>query len=78
MATLGPNVELLIRDCFSLTRSEARLAASLARSGTLEETLGDLSITRNTAKTHLRRIFTKTATRNQVELVRLIAALQSV
>ena len=76
--TINPQVESLIRDCFELTRSEARLAITLATVGTLEETLARLAITRNTAKTHLRRIFDKTATRNQVELVRLIATLQAV
>lgn len=77
VSNLDPQIEALVRDCFELTPSEARLAITLANAGTLEETLVRLAITRNTAKTHLRRIFDKTATRNQVELVRLISALQA-
>ena len=58
-----------LRSHFGLTASEARVAMLLAGGATLKE-IGDLlSVTRNTLKTHLRRIFLKTDTKRQAELV---------
>jgi len=55
-----------------LTPAEARLAADLADGLTLEESAERSSTQVATARTHLKRIFAKTRTRRQSELVRLL------
>jgi DNA-binding NarL/FixJ family response regulator len=62
----------LLTSLYGLTVAEARLAARLARNQTLEESAGALEITLNTARTHLKRIFTKTRTHRQSELIHRI------
>ncbi len=57
---------------FELTEGEARLARSLAEGKRLEEAAGDAGITISSARTYLKRIFSKTGTGRQAELVRLI------
>ena len=57
---------------YDLTPAEARLAAALAEGESLEEAAELLGITRNTARTHLKRIFAKTGTNRQGALVRLL------
>lgn len=58
---------------YGLTKMEARLATHLARG----ETLGDYcvanAVTANTARTHLKRVFEKTGTRRQAQLVSLLS-----
>lgn len=51
------------------------LAARLFEGKSLEQVAGELAITYETARTHLRRIFSKTGTSRQAELVLLIARL---
>lgn len=61
-----------------LTRTEAAWATFLAReSATVREAADHFGVTVNTAKTHLKRIFDKTNTRRQSDLVRLILGQQS-
>jgi len=62
------------RQIYGLTRAEARLAEQLARGETLVDAGQQLSISHNTARTHLRRIFEKTSTRHQGDLIRLLLA----
>jgi DNA-binding CsgD family transcriptional regulator len=62
------NVSLLIK-LYGLTRGEAALAASLMRGKSIEEAAGELFISPHTARTHLKRIFMKTDTHRQTELV---------
>jgi len=57
---------------YGLTKAEARLVEALARGGGLELVAAGLGITRETARTHLRRVFSKTNTHRQSELVRLV------
>lgn len=54
---------------YGLTRGEATLAAKLVQGKTIEEAAGDLFISEHTARTHLKRIFMKTDTHRQPELV---------
>ncbi|WP_431024945.1 helix-turn-helix transcriptional regulator [Halomonas sp. H5] len=72
----------VIRQLYGLTPSETALAAQLVDGFTLEETAENLGIKRNTARAHLRSIFSKTGVTRQTELVRLllnsVAALSSV
>ena len=58
-----------------LTSREASLAEPLARDVTLTNAAATLGITRENARVHLKRIFSKTETRRQAELVSLILRL---
>ncbi|HTS35614.1 MAG TPA: helix-turn-helix transcriptional regulator [Candidatus Solibacter sp.] len=65
---LDVNVPMLSR-LYGLTRGEAALAASLMRGKSIEEAADELFISPHTARTHLKRIFMKTDTHRQTELV---------
>ncbi|HET7214470.1 MAG TPA: helix-turn-helix transcriptional regulator [Terriglobia bacterium] len=67
-------VEPVIAGLYGLTPAESRLAAMLMWGKSLNEVSGELQITRETARTHLRNIFAKTQTNRQSELVRLLVA----
>lgn len=58
---------------YDLSRSEVRLCDALLGGRTLPEAAELLAISRNTAKTHLARIFDKTGVRSQNALMRLLA-----
>lgn len=74
-AQIHETVEAILQAEFGLSQSEARLAHQLAVTGSVAETIELLDITRNTMKTHLRRIFDKTGTHTQLELVQLVHRL---
>ena len=59
------------QELFQLTAAESMLAIQLANGLSLEEAAEALNIRRNTARAHLRSIFSKTGVRRQTELVRL-------
>ena len=59
----------LLRSHFGLTPSEARLALHLVAGETLRSAEVKLSISYETARTHLKNIFSKTGTCRQAELV---------
>lgn len=63
-----------LMDLFALTRSEARLALNLTRGRTIAETATDLNLTVETARIYSKRVYSKTGTRGQVDLVRLVLA----
>jgi DNA-binding CsgD family transcriptional regulator/PAS domain-containing protein len=58
---------------YHLTNTEARLAAHLAAGGSLEDYCSANTVTANTARTHLKRVFEKTGTRRQAQLVSLLS-----
>ena len=58
------------------TRAEAQVGAALARGGCLAEIATELGISVTTARTHVARIFLKTGTRQQSQLVALVASVQ--
>lgn len=60
------------KQLFNLTPAETALAMELANGLSLEEAAEALSIRRNTARAHLRSIFSKTGVRRQTELVRIM------
>jgi DNA-binding CsgD family transcriptional regulator len=68
------STDVLIQ-AYKLTRKEATLAAKLFEGKSLEQASRELAITYETARTHLRRIFGKTGTSRQAELILLIARL---
>ncbi|NQD73583.1 LuxR C-terminal-related transcriptional regulator [Pseudomonas sp. CM27] len=64
--------EVVTKQLFNLTRAETALAMELANGLSLEEAAEVLNIRRNTARAHLRSIFSKTGVRRQTELVRIL------
>ena len=62
----------LLQCHFSLTPAEARLALHLVAGETLRSAAVKLSVTYETARTHLKNIFNKTGTCRQAELVIVI------
>lgn len=67
-----------IMDAYGLTHAEARVALAACSGNTVLETAQSLRLSPNTIKTHLRRVFAKTATGRQAELAGLIAAIGTV
>jgi DNA-binding CsgD family transcriptional regulator len=67
--------DCLIREAFGLTAAEARLAATLASGEDLRKAAERLGVTRETARGHLKSIFSKTEVNRQSELTALIARL---
>ena len=69
-----PPAELL-RQRFGLTRAEAALALEIVRGEGVQAAADRLHVSQSTARTHLVRVFSKTGTRRQAELVRLLLDL---
>jgi DNA-binding CsgD family transcriptional regulator len=62
----------LLQSTYDLTASEVRICALLANNESVESISTKLGITPNTARTHIKRIFSKTGAVRQSELVKLI------
>ena len=62
-----------LKAAYGLSRAEVGLCAALLEGKSLLDAANALDISRNTAKTHLARIFDKTGVRSQAALVRLLA-----
>lgn len=65
-----------IRTLFELTPAEAALAAALAAGYSLKDAAASSSITVKTSRTYLERIFAKTRTRQQSQLVALLKSTE--
>lgn len=65
----------LLHRLFGITAAECRLAEALLEGSTLTAMAHRLGISENTAHTHLKRLFEKTDTNRQAELVRLLMGL---
>ena len=61
---------------YRLTKAESRLTQLLVDGHALFEAAGKLDITRNTARTHMRNIYSKIGTNRQAELIRLHGRLR--
>jgi DNA-binding CsgD family transcriptional regulator len=59
---------------YGLTQAEARVALAAADGAMNSEIARKLRVSRNTIKTHLRRVYDKMGIRRQAELVRVLAA----
>ena len=70
--------DTLLRDLFSLTRSEIALAEKLANGMTLTEASEVAGVGRETVRTHLKSVLRKTGTRRQSELTALLTGLSMV
>ena len=71
-APLDGSIEQHLRELYSLTAGEARLASWLLQGNSVDEAAAELGITKNTARAYLKRIYNKTGVRRQPELVRLL------
>jgi len=70
---LAPDVESeFVRQIFDLTPAEAAVTRRLTAGLSLEDAASSLDISRNTARAHLRSIFSKSGITRQTELVRLV------
>jgi DNA-binding CsgD family transcriptional regulator/PAS domain-containing protein len=67
----------IIKNAFKLTPAEIRVMLSIVELGGVPDCAKSLDVAETTVKTHLRRIFTKTDTRRQADLVKLVAAFSS-
>jgi DNA-binding CsgD family transcriptional regulator len=65
-------VPAVLRATYGLTRAEVRLCEALLAGLSLAEAATALNVSRNTAKTHLARVFDKTGIRSQMALLRLL------
>lgn len=72
---VGGDVSDAMAIAFDLTPTETRLVNFLLNGNSLKQTASLLSISGNTAKTHLRNVFGKTGASRQADLARLAATL---
>ena len=66
-----------LREKFGLTPAEANFAVEILKGDGIQAAADRLSISRATARTHLARIFDKTGTRRQAELVGVLLSIKS-
>jgi len=69
----APPAPEVIAKLYGLTPSELRVLLTLFETGGVSNIAETLGISEATAKTHLRRLFTKTGTQRQTDLVKLVA-----
>jgi DNA-binding CsgD family transcriptional regulator len=70
--------ENLLQRAYDLTASEARVCSFLANGESVEDVSERLRISPNTARTHIKRIFSKTGSTRQAQLVKLILTTAAV
>jgi len=70
--------ETTLRTLFDLTHAEQKLAKLILEGYRLDEAAKHLGISINTARTHMKRIYAKTNTERQTDLVRLFLTSPSV
>lgn len=68
----GPHTEDVLKQLFGLTSTEAKLSLAIADGQTPSEVADALGRSVETVRTHLKRVFEKTSTTRQAELVRLV------
>jgi DNA-binding CsgD family transcriptional regulator/PAS domain-containing protein len=64
--------EVILMRLYGLTPSEAKVAALIVRGTTARHVSSNLNVSYNTVKSHLKRVFAKTGTKGQGDLIRLI------
>src|SRR5262249_32852572 len=68
-----PSMPEVIGKLYDLTPSELRVLLAVFQSAGVADLAASLGISEATAKTHLGRVFTKTGTKRQADLVKLVA-----
>ncbi len=66
-----PSAEAISR-LFGLTRAEARIVHELVKGASMDEAAENAGVTVSTARTYLKQVFSKTDTKRQAELVKLV------
>ncbi len=66
-----PSAEAISR-LFGLTRAEARIVHELVKGASMDEAAENAGVTVSTARTYLKQAFSKTNTKRQAELVKLV------
>lgn len=61
-----------ISQLFGLTRAEARIVHELVKGASMDEAADNAGVTVSTARTYLKQVFSKTDTKRQAELVKLV------
>jgi DNA-binding CsgD family transcriptional regulator len=64
-------------DLYRLTAAELRVLMAIVDIGGVPEVAPMLGISETTVKTHLQRVFEKTGTNRQADLVKLVAGFMS-
>ena len=72
-----PSPQELIVKLYKLTPSELRVLLAIVQVGSTAEVAETLGIAETTVKTHLHRLFAKTGSKRQSDLVRLVAGYAS-
>ena len=72
-----PPHQQVLATLYDLTPTEARVMSLLGAGLTANAAALELGVTQNTVKTHLARVYSKTAVSRQSELVKLVGALAS-
>jgi DNA-binding CsgD family transcriptional regulator len=62
----------ILRELYGLTAAESKVTALLVQGNDIRRIADELQVGLNTARTHLKRVFEKTHTRRQAELVQMI------
>jgi DNA-binding CsgD family transcriptional regulator len=70
----APSSSDVIRRAYQLTSAEVRVLFAVVDFGGVPDVAAALGIANSTVKTHLGRLFMKTDTRRQADLVKLVAA----
>ena len=66
-----------VQQVFGLTAAETRVAMAMLDGKTVEALADELCISRNTARTHLQRLFAKTGTTRQADLIRILLGVHA-
>lgn len=75
--TPPPDVTTRFRQSHGCTETEARVAVLYADGATSTQIAEQLKVSRETIKTHLKRVFDKTKVKNKTELAKLMQKLQA-
>jgi DNA-binding CsgD family transcriptional regulator len=67
----------IIAKHYNLTPTEKRVLIAMVEAGSVPEIAGTLGVARSTVKTHLHRMFAKTNTQRQADLIKLLAAFSN-
>ena len=63
-----------LRDLYGLTPAEGRLALAFLSEASIEVAAAHAGLTSGTARQYIKRIFKKTGTRNQAQLMKILLA----
>jgi DNA-binding CsgD family transcriptional regulator len=77
VAREGLDVSVLV-GCYDLTSAEARVAAAVAAGRTIDEIADASAVSRETVRTHLKRVLSKTGTTRQGELAAMLGPLSAI